>query len=318
MTSFLRGLGTLVAAGAMAGCQMAEPQVSLKPPEARPVPAVLRPPETPPPSAESEALRKYYAAFQADLLTQGLLRTDGGGVDTPFTARELARNFEQIVFYDEYARGGGLRGSGGAQATLRRWPGPVRVEVEFGTSVPQAIRDADTATVRDYTARLARLTGHPISHVNSGGNFHVLVMGEDDRADAVARVRQIVPDITATSLGIFRNLPRAIHCFVVAFSKDDGTEGYGQAIAFIRAEHPDLIRKSCYHEEMAQGLGLANDTPQARPSIFNDDDEFALLTSHDELLLKMLYDPRLRPGMSAEEARPTVMEMAIALTGGDS
>ena len=44
-------------------------------------------------------------------------------------------------------------------------------------------------------------------------------------------------------------------------------------------------------------MGLANDSPDARPSVFNDDEEFAFLTRHDELLLKMLYDPRLRPGM---------------------
>ena len=73
---------------------------------------------------------------------------------------------------------------------------------------------------------------------------------------------------------------------------------------------------SCIHEEIAQGLGLANDSPTARPSIFNDDDEFALLTKHDELLLKMLYDPRLQAGMSAEEAAPVTRVITRELTGG--
>ena len=66
---------------------------------------------------------------------------------------------------------------------------------------------------------------------------------------------------------------------------------------------------------MAQGLGLANDSPQARPSIFNDDDEFALLTTHDEMLLKILYNPALSPGMSAEAARPVVRRLAAQVTG---
>lgn len=308
------GLGLAV----LAGCQMSAPPppVPATPtPVAQPAPTE---PEAAKPSPESELLRRYYASFQADLLTQGLLRTDGGGVDTPFNSRQLAANFERIVFYDEYVRGGGLRGSNGAPARLRRWPDPVRVDVEYGASVPQALRDRDTATIRGYSARLARATGHPISFVPSGGNFHVLVMGEDDRDQVVARVQQLVPGISGASLGIFKRLPRAIHCLVVAFSKDGEPYSYGQAIALVRAEHPDLIRKSCYHEELAQGLGLANDSPQARPSIFNDDDEFALLTTHDEKLLKMLYDPRLRPGMSAEEARPIVTQMAVSLTGGES
>ena len=313
----MKWLPALTGLAALAACQMTEPQASLKP-QVRPAAMAAPEPAEKGPSRESAALKAYYSAFQADLLAQGLLRTDGGGPDTPFTAEMLARNFEQVVFYDEYVRGGGLRGARGASARLRRWPDPVRVNVEFGPSVPEAIRRKDSQTIRSYTARLARVSGHPVSVVPTGGNFHVLVMGEDDRDLVVQRVRRLVPDITPTSLGIFQRLPKAIHCLVVAFSKNESTEGYGQAIALVRAEHPDLVRTSCYHEEMAQGLGLANDSPMARPSIFNDDDEFALLTTHDEMLLKMLYDPRLRIGMTADEARPIVMEMARALTGGDS
>ena len=86
-------------------------------------------------------------------------------------------------------------------------------------------------------------------------------------------------------------------------------------MAVIRAELPPLLRTSCIHEELAQGMGLANDSPGARPSIFNDDEEFALLTRHDELLLRILYDPRLRPGMSEAEAAPIVRRIATELLG---
>jgi hypothetical protein len=86
----------------------------------------------------------------------------------------------------------------------------------------------------------------------------------------------------------------------------------------IRAEHPDLLRLSCLHEEVAQGLGLANDSPTARPSIFNDDEEFALLTRHDELLLRILYDARLRPGMQSREAAPIARAIAEELVGGET
>ncbi|MCQ8205510.1 DUF2927 domain-containing protein, partial [Vibrio parahaemolyticus] len=69
-------------------------------------------------------------------------------------------------------------------------------------------------------------------------------------------------------------------------------------------------RLSCVHEEMAQAMGLPNDSPDARPSLFNDDLEFALLTDHDAVLLRMLYDPRLRPGMTAAQARPLLPAIA--------
>jgi hypothetical protein len=86
----------------------------------------------------------------------------------------------------------------------------------------------------------------------------------------------------------------------------------------IRAEHPDLMMLSCIHEEITQGLGLANDSPLARPSIFNDDEEFALLTPMDEVMLRMLYSPRLRAGMTEAEARPIVFPLATDLMGGES
>jgi hypothetical protein len=78
------------------------------------------------------------------------------------------------------------------------------------------------------------------------------------------------------------------------------------------------LHLSCLHEEIAQGLGLPNDSPAARPSIFNDDQEFALLTPMDEMMLKMLYNPALTPGMTADQARPIIDQLATALVGGDS
>ncbi|WP_369385330.1 hypothetical protein [Limimaricola cinnabarinus] len=72
-------------------------------PAAAPAPPV-RPAVTPEPtrSAASQALSQHYARLQSDLVTQGLLRGDGGGPDTPFTDTMLARNFIRIALFDEY------------------------------------------------------------------------------------------------------------------------------------------------------------------------------------------------------------------------
>jgi len=269
-----------------------------------------------PRSAQSEALARYYVALQNDLLTRGLLRTDGGGPDTGFRPDDLARNFENIAFFDEYSRGSATPlDRPGTSGHLSRWSNPVRISSEFGPSVPQAQRDKDQASISGYAARLARVTGHPISSVNGNGNFHVFVAGEDDRDFVQMRLKQLVPNISQAELNLFANLPRSYYCLVVSVSDARAPHIYSRAVALIRAEHPDLVRLSCIHEEIAQGLGLPNDSPRARPSIFNDDDEFALLTTHDELLLKMLYDPRLKPGMSADQARPVVRIIAYELMG---
>ena len=81
----------------------------------------------------------------------------------------------------------------------------------------------------------------------------------------------------------------------------------------IGAEATGVLRQACLHEEITQALGLTNDSPTARPSIFNDDQEFALLTRHDELLLRILYDDRLEAGMSPEQAMPVARKIADEL-----
>ncbi len=306
----------------LAACDMSElaprratvtPQERPPVPVAAPAPVQATAAQPRGPSRASRDLAAYYARVQEDLLVRGLLRTDGGGPDTAFTDTMLARNFERIALSEEYERGAGLRPSSAGPGPVKKWVKPVRMTAEFGPSVPEAQAQRDLATLSAYAARLARVSGHPITMSDSGANFYVLFMSEDDRALIPGRVRALVPDVNPASLRILETLPRAIHCLVIAFSHTRGGYDYGTAIAVIRSEHPDLLRRSCIHEEVAQGLGLGNDDPQARPSIFNDDDEFALLTTHDELLLKILYNPRLTPGMPADTARPIVRELAAGL-----
>lgn len=302
----------------LAACMAPTP--SLKP-QTRPAALVKPAPKPAPPkgpSAESQALRGYYARVQAELLSQGLMRTDGGGPDTRFGPDDLLRDFERIAFYDEYARGSLSSASGNANA-LHRWVGPVRMKTEFGPSISAEMRAHDSGVIANYAARLSRVTGHPIGMTKSASaNFHVLVMSADDSDYMLAKVQEIAPGISASALSVFRNLPRPIHCLVLAFPSTRNENEYQLAVALIRAEHPDLLRRACVHEELAQGLGLANDSPRARPSIFNDDDEFALLTTHDEMLLKMLYDRRLQPGMSIDQARPIAAQIAAELTASNS
>jgi len=189
-------------------------------------------------------LTRYYASLQSDLVAQGLLRTDGGGPDTPYTADVLTRNFEQIAFFDEYDQGAGLTApSRNGAGHLRRWDAPVRMDVTFGASVPQNRQSEDLAAVRNYIDRLARVTGHPISYGNRG-NFHVMFMGEDDKDELERALRAKVPNISDRTVQVITTLPRSIHCLVVAFSGSAAPHTYSRAVAVIRAEHPELIRLS--------------------------------------------------------------------------
>ena len=302
-----RFLNLDLCAGVLSACTLNMPNTqSNATPTTLPLPSA--------PSQESAAIAKYYSNLQADLLVRDLLRTDGGGPDTPYTETMLARNFERIAFYEEHQIGARLEAASGESRRLARWSDPIRLKVEFGSSVSPEARKADTEFVSTFVERLSGITGHPMRMAQLRANFHVLVIGEDDRAEMQPRFQALLPNLSRFNQALLQNLPRDMHCLIIVSHDDSETPEIQSAVAIVRAEHPDLLRKSCFHEEIAQGLGLMNDSDAARPSIFNDDDEFAYLTSHDEQLLQMLYDPRLSIGMTADEARPIVINMARALT----
>ena len=268
------------------------------------------------PSAASRAMAAYYAQIESELLGRGLLRSDIAPKDAPFTARQLAENFLRVATYDEYRSTNGALVAGERVSKLRRWAGPVRVGVEFGASVPESARARDRAEVSAFAGRLGRVTGHSV-RMGGPANFTVLIVNEDERRAIGPRLSALVPGISRGVIEATQSLPASSYCVVYTFSQGTSPD-YTRAVAIIRAEHPAKLRRACLHEELAQGMGLANDSPRARPSIFNDDEEFALLTRHDEYLLKMLYDPRLSAGMSEAEARPIAQTIAAELLGGDS
>ncbi|PQO22208.1 hypothetical protein C2I36_14250 [Rhodobacteraceae bacterium WD3A24] len=301
---------------ALSGCDIPGPE--LAPRESNP------PPERPERSAEvsdgqSAALRAYYTRIENDRLERGLLRTDTAADDAPFTEAMLVENFIRVALYNEYRIDGAVIREGETPSRLRRWAAPVRMRLEFGPGVAESTRRADRAYLDDYARRLARATRHEITLTDDeqAANFQILVLGEDERAAIGARMRELVPGIDARTLQTVETMPRRTFCLALAFSRG-GRSTYSDAVAVVRAEHPDLTRQSCYDEELAQGLGLPNDSALARPSIFNDAQEFARLTAHDELLLRILYDPRLEPGMTEAEARPIVRRIAAELMNARS
>ncbi len=291
--------------------------VSPAAPQARPpVPEVV-PAVAPERSALSRDIGDYYARVETTMLRQGLLRIDNGGPDTPFNERQLAENFVRIALFEEYDSSGDRIVARQTASRLHRWDESIRMEVEFGATVDPAQASLDRRAITTYAARLGSLTGVDVTQVESGGNFNVFVVNEEERRALGPRLQQLIPGISASAIRTVTELPRSSYCLVFAFDpQSDGT--YERAVAVVRAEHPNLLRLSCFHEELAQAMGLANDSPAARPSIFNDDEEFALLTGHDEMLLRMLYDPRLKPGMTADVAAPIVTQIAAEMVGGNS
>lgn len=267
------------------------------------------------PSKRSEDMAGYLARIEAQLLSRGLLRTDDGASEGPLTAEKLTENFVQIAMRNEYSSlNAPSAGANAPPAPLRRWPGEVRLQLEFGPSIPPETRARDRQAVAAYAARLSQAARHPVRLVGTGGNFIVLVAAEDDRAGIPARMTSLAPGIPAGDAAALGHLSPQTFCTVFSYAGGGDSSSYTNAVALIRGELPPRLRTACFQEELAQGLGLPNDSPAARPSIFNDDEAFAALTAHDAALLRILYDARLRPGMTEAEARPIIAAIADEIT----
>ena len=72
----------------------------------------------------------------------------------------------------------------------------------------------------------------------------------------------------------------------------------GQIAIFIPTDTQAQDVRACLNEEIAQALGPANDLYRLPDSVFNDDNRHTILTPFDMLMLRVLYHPDLRSGMS--------------------
>lgn len=260
---------------------------------------------------DPEGLQRYYRAAEIALQNSGRLRTDYAPEDAPFSYDELVENFIRVALYDEYTVTNGRYVERQSPTHLRRWETPVRVATIFGESTPPEQRERDRAEIRNFTARLAGLTGLDMRLTDeASANMLVMVLTKPEQQAFAASLPDRFPNIDPAVVDAFMNSPINIFCAAFAFPVKGQPGVYGRSLILIKGEHGDLMRKSCIHEEMAQAMGLSNDSRSARPSIFNDDEEFAFLTLHDEILLRMLYDRRLEAGMTADQVRPLLPQIA--------
>ncbi|MEO5373904.1 MAG: DUF2927 domain-containing protein [Alphaproteobacteria bacterium] len=190
------------------------------------------------------------------------------------SAEVIVEAFRQVVFRTE--GGEGVQGK-----PLVRWAGPVSASMD-GDAAAIATHRADIVTL---FKELSTLTGLKFALVVPGQptNLRIHFM-------PTAEIRRVA------------GLP-AINCF----GRFQGSKENFVAMAgnvYISTDSEQKTRH-CIPEEITQVLGLPNDTTLIPGSLFNDDNTTLRgLSLSDKILLRALYDRRLRPGMSASEAMP--------------
>ena len=255
-------------------------------------------------------LRKYYNRLEERKLTLGLLRQDGGGTDTPFDAEDIVDAFEQLAFYNEYKISENQLLPNTDMVNLGKWNSNINISMRFGNSVTAKQKDKDLLDIHNLLFILSKATKHKIKISNKNINMYIVVGNQKEVAELTSKIGANLPEFDPKRIPIITKLPKDIHCLAMTSMSEGPNSEIKSALIIIRSELPKLMRISCFHEEIAQSLGLTNDSHLARPSIFNDDDEFSTLTKLDKILLQILYDNWLYSGISKQNASQLVRQIA--------
>ena len=240
-----------------------------------------------------------YANLAQNLRAMGHLRTETAPADAPVTLAALSRTFRKVVFQYEFHFKDGELVDEQIAKPLKRWRGNIRYKFTGDAVTPK-----DRADVRALVDEISDLTGLSFEEVAGRHDMLISIATRKGRKAVSKELKQAGMPTYRRRYDMWRGTPEWI-CGATLSTDHMDSGRLIFAHVFMGAEVTGILRKACLHEEIVQALGLTNDSDAARPSIFNDDQEFALMTEHDAMLLQALYDPRLAPGMTEEEAMPT-------------
>jgi hypothetical protein len=199
-----------------------------------------------------------------------------------FSDAEIMDGFFKTAFGAEFR-------VAGSSDRIRKYDGPVRVLIDSRAKPDR--RNQMAAVIADIRARVQHLDIARTQN-REDANVVVTLVRNRDLARTIARLhgrersRQIQRALLPQCLSSFR--------------KDD-TFRITQSSVLLVVDAGDFIFRDCAYEEMLQALGPIKDTKTVPWTMFNDKVQMGFFDVYDQHLLNILYDPRIRPGMSVEE-----------------
>ncbi|HMA13369.1 MAG: DUF2927 domain-containing protein [Bacteroidota bacterium] len=229
------------------------------------------------------------ALLGALLLLVGCAADEGSRRAAPTTdPAEAAQleDFRRLVF-------------GPAGGQLAKWQRPLRVAL---VDVPDA-RARQIA--RDHLMTLASLSGLAVEEAEPRG-ANLLVFFADDPVESARRHRGLYGH-RVTDTRQFESMlsERADStCFGFLWGGWPTGGGIDFATVFVRTDRGERTLQGCLVQQTAQVLGLRHDLDPDADSLFSDSGRHDDLTDSDRVMLRLLYDERLKPGQRWPEAEP--------------
>ena len=207
-----------------------------------------------------------------------------------FTDAEIASGFFKLAF-------GAELGMAGRVDRIRKYDRPVRIFVETSSAKPDR-RTALEGVVADIGNRISNID-LAFTTERKDANFIIRLVRDRDLARTVralygARGREIIRSLEPQCLSGFRK---------------DAEYRITRSDVILVADAGDFIFYDCAYEEVLQALGPIRDDPSVPWTMFNDDVQMGFFGIYDQYILNILYDPRIRPGMTRAQVRALLPEI---------
>jgi len=207
-----------------------------------------------------------------------------------FTDSEIIEGFFKTAFGAEYHLAGRVD-------RIRKYDMPVRV---FADGAARSDRRAQLANVvADIGQRIQHLD---IAMAASSEEANVIVnlVRDRDLSRTITsfygseRAKEIRASLDPQCLSGFRKNER----FEIEHSD-----------VILTVDSGDFVFLDCAYEELLQSLGPINDTSSVPWTMFNDEVSMGFFDVYDQYILNLLYDPRVKAGMTVEEVRAVLPEV---------
>jgi DUF2927 family protein len=209
---------------------------------------------------------------------------------TEFTDDEIKDGFFKIAFRAELQLGAPAE-------RVRKFDEPVRIFV-IGNGLPDR-RPQLAAIVADIRAR-----------VN-----HLDVALTDDRLAANFLVRLVADrDVSRTIRALHgggqaARIEKSLDPQCLSGIGRDRRYRIRRAEVILPVDAGDFTFYDCAYEELLQALGVINDDRSIPWTMFNDQVQMGFFDIYDQYLLNILYDPRVRPGMTKRQVKQLLPEV---------
>jgi hypothetical protein len=209
-----------------------------------------------------------------------------------FTDSEILDGFFKTAFGAEYHLAGRVD-------RIRKYNGPVRV---IADGVDRVDRKAQLAKVVADIARHVQHLDIAMADSDGAANVTVRLVRDRDLHRTIAalygakRAREIHTSLDPQCLSGFRKNER----FEIEHSD-----------VILTVDNGDFTFLDCAYEELLQSLGPINDTDSVPWTMFNDSVQMSFFDVYDQYILNILYDPRIKAGMTLQEVKVVLPRVMI-------